>query len=378
MTNTYVERDRATRIADLAARHGFSDVGAKAIATGKSAAQFEDSLLRHIFARSKGAYFSFPRMLDQLATGKIDGLEGEVLRETARQTGKPFDAQRVQIPWSAFSRDLNVSNAGAGGYLVASETGEAQDVLRPWSVTAQAGVTVLERLQGDLSIPKTSETSQGFWLPNETSTVTPSQPTLASAALTPKIGGAFIRFSRRLAIQADAEQYVRRELLRTVGTLVDRAMLAGTGASGQPLGLIGTPGIQTHSGTSLSHAAVSAMKRKVATVNATDDAIAFIGTPIVREVLETRERAAGSGFIWDEGRVAGRPGYVTTDLPAGTLIAGDWSQAVLALWGSGFTLEVNPYDPSGFKSGVIEARLLVGADIAFTRPDAFCLATSVT
>lgn len=59
-------------------------------------------------------------------------------------------------------------------------------------------------------------------------------------ACTPKQAGCVINFSRLLAKQTNAEMFVKRELTRTVGTTLDQAVLNGSGAAGQPLGLINT------------------------------------------------------------------------------------------------------------------------------------------
>jgi len=50
----------------------------------------------------------------------------------------------------------------------------------------------------------------------------------------------------------------------------------------------------------------------------------------------------------------------------------------LGIWGSGFVLEINPYDSTGFKTGTIQARILVNLDVAVLHPAAFCKAESIT
>jgi len=94
--------------------------------------------------------------------------------------------------------------------------------------------------------------------------------------------------------------------------------------------------------------------------------------------LEKRERSTGSGYIWDNDKIASRPGYVTTDMPASTMICGAWPSIWLGIWGSGFIIEVNPYDSTGFKSGTIQARILVSMDVCILHPAAFCKAESIT
>jgi hypothetical protein len=60
------------------------------------------------------------------------------------------------------------------------------------------------------------------------------------------------------------------------------------------------------------------------------------------------------------------------------MICGDWSLLYLGIWGQGFVLEINPYDPSGFKAGLIQGRMIVSCDVAVLHPTAFVVASSIT
>jgi len=339
---------------------------------------FQDAAAQRQAERDRVAPWSLARAIDRMSVGQLDGAEREHLEEAARVAGVPFDPLRPFIPFNAV-RDLNVASSTAGGFLTAgTAAADPIDILRPWSVTARAGILIEMGLAGDIVIPKTSAKSTPTWLTNETAQVTPSQPTLAAAAVTPKSVGIVTAFSRQLSKQANAEAFVRRELMRTVGTAVDQAVINGSGTAGQPLGLLNTPGILTESGTSLN-AGTRTMKRKVAEANVDDARIAFLSTPAVRELLETRELVTGSGrFVWDGDRVADRPAMVSTDVPAATMICGDFANAYLGIWGLGFVVEINPYDPSGFKAGTIHARIIASCDVALLQPGAFDVATSIT
>lgn len=324
--------------------------------------------------RPKNPQLSLSRVVQGLSSGKLDGEDREVLEETARRNGKPFDALR---PYIAF-RDLVVAVGSAGGYLRPTEVREAVDILRPWSVTTKAGMLVESGLVGDVAVPKVTQKTTPSWVSTETSQVSPSQPTLSQVAMSPKTVGDVVVFSRQLSKQANADRFVGRELLRTLGTAIDQAVIAGTGASGQPLGLLSTAGVQTQSGTTLN-AGVFTMKRKSADANANDEAITFLSTPTIRELLEARLLATGSGrFVWEKDQVADRRAYVSTDVPTATMICGDWSLIALGIWGQGFELQINPYDSTGFKAGLIQARMLVTCDVAVLHPSAFVVASSIT
>src|SRR3989304_6552388 len=141
--------------------------------------------------------FSIARAITGMSRESLPGYEREVLEEFAHREGLPFDAQRVTFPFSLF-RDLGKATASAGGGLVSAETQAAIDILRLFSVTARARITVETGLQGDVVIPKTTVKSTPNWLPTETSTVTPSAPTLGQIACTPTQVGIRITFSQQL------------------------------------------------------------------------------------------------------------------------------------------------------------------------------------
>jgi len=321
---------------------------------------------------------SLSRILVARSSDGLDGEDREALAEYARRAGAPFDPHRPLIPFAAF-RDLTKATASAAGYLVSAETQDAIDILRPFSVTARMGLLVETGLVGDQAVPKVTAKSTPEWLATEGSQATPSQPTLAQIVLTPKSAIGVVNFSRQLSRQANAEAFARRELMRTIGTAVDQAVLNGSGASGQPTGLLLTAGVQSQTGTTLNHAGTTAMKQKSATANADDLRVAFLSTPAVRELLENRLRTGnGSRYVWDEDKIADRPGYVSTDVPSATMICGDFGNIYLGIWGEAFVLEINPFDPTHFKTGVIQARIILPCDVAVLHAASFVKSESIT
>jgi HK97 family phage major capsid protein len=248
-------------------------------------------------------------------------------------------------------------------------------------VTARAGITIEDGLTGDNVLPITNAKATVSWMSSETASASPSTPTLSATTMQPKVAIGVIQASRHLIKQArDPERYIRRELLNTAGSVVDAAVLNGSGASGQPTGILNTESLLTQTGTTLQHAGVTSMKQKCATANVDDERIVFLSTPGIRELLENRLRTGnGSRYVWDEDKLADRPAFVSTDMPAATMLAGDFSNVWLGLWGSGIVIETNPYDPTLFKTGVLQLRVIVSMDVALgCSPSAFVKATSIT
>lgn len=314
------------------------------------------------------------RLFIDLARGNLKGENSEFLQEAAKRDGVLYDPVR---PYLSF-RDLTVASGSGGGFLKMTAVQESIDILRPWSVMARAGIQIEFGLVGDQVIPKVGAKTTPNWLPTESTQIAPSTPTLSQIAVSPKNVGDVVQYSRLFSKQVNAPAFAARELLRTVGTAIDQAIINGSGTSGQPQGIISTAGVQTQSGTTLN-AGCATMKRKSAEANANDESISFLSTPAVREVLEGREKAAGGGkFVWDKDLVADRTARVTTDMPAATMICADFSLIYLGFWGNGLFLEINPFDQALFRSGGIQARVLVSCDVAVLHPPSIIVASSIT
>jgi HK97 family phage major capsid protein len=210
--------------------------------------------------------------------------------------------------------------------------------------------------------------------------VTPAQPTVGQVGITPKVISTTLIFSRQWKMQSGpaGELLLRQQLLGAVGTLLDQLFFTGTGASGQPTGLLATPGINITSGTSLAHAGVLAMRRQVLAAGGREAALSWVGTPAVQEVLGARERSTGGGrFLWDGATILDRPASATASAPAGLLAAGDFSQAVMGVWGpSDLLLEIDPY--TFFQTNKLQARVVLMADFGIPNPGAFSVAATVT
>ena len=344
---------------------------------------FQDIDARRRGLKARKERVSFAKAIAQMATqrGLHDGPEHEFFTEAARARGESLDPHRVILPITFLNeqRDLNVAQASAGGFLVGSDLGAAQDILRPWSVVINGGVSVEEQLTGNVTIPRTVTGSTIYWQVNETTQATPSTPTISQVTMTPKIAIALIQASRNFVTQANPERWLRRELKRAAGAATDTAVLTGSGAAGQPQGVLTTPGLSTQSGTALAWAGVLAMKKNTAVVDAPDASIAFLSNPTTRALLEAREKAAGNGdFLWQDDKIASCPAFVTTLMPAGQMLSGPMSGITLGLWGD-LRLEVNPFDSSLFKTGAVQIRVLVAVDVAVNVPlTAFTVATSIT
>jgi HK97 family phage major capsid protein len=316
------------------------------------------------------------RALALLAGAHVGTPIAQVLRDMAGG-GPP----RRRIPTSALSRhqrrDMTAADAANGGYLVSVSQGPIEPLLRQYSIVAEGGVRLLSGLVGNLTIPKITAGAAVSWIPAEGDAVTATQPTLGQVALTPKYAGLLTYCSRQLLVQAQAEAIIESQIAGDIAAAVDVAVFQGTGNSGQPLGIVGTSGVYAQSGTSLGHAGLQNMLEKAVTGGARYSRLRWYGHPDAIEILATRERASGSGYCVEDGKIAGRPVISTSAVPTKTLVLGDPSLVLVAVFdGQGIGIERDDF--SAFNTGLVGFRLLLAVDVAVMVPAAFSVATSIT
>jgi HK97 family phage major capsid protein len=327
------------------------------------------------------AKFSLRRMIDSMARQEFkagSSHEAVVVQAAALAQGSTFDPARAVVPWAVLAqRDLVTTTPSAGGFLVGTQTASALDVLRPYSVVARMGCTVIEGLAANLLIPNLSNAVSGQWLTGQADQATPSDPVIGLISTSPRTASAVVRCSYQFMKQArSADEFIRQQLLAAVGSMLDRAVLQGTGASGQPTGLANASGVGAQSGA-VTWANMLDTLQTLGNANADDDQVRFLTTPAVRRILQNREAIATSGrMVWEGSQIAGKPAAVSTDVPAATIFVGDWSKCLVALWGAGLEVQVDPF--TSFVSGAVQVRVVMHADVAFTKPAAFVRHTSVS
>ena len=281
-------------------------------------------------------------------------------------------------------RDLGAAGAAdAGGYLVGDDTRNDQftDYLRPYSIAGALGVSTIPRLSANVNIPRFSAGSTGYWVA-EGEAPTESSPTVGAVYLTPHRIAAFNDYTRNLLLQAvGLEEILRRDLAGAFGAGVDAAMLAGSGTENQPLGILNTTDVGSVSGTTFSITIGASIVAAVETANVplSGTGVGWVMPPAVAEILRKREAATGNGgFIINENRLLGFPVYVSTSMPAATILFGNFAGGVqVAQWGpNALDVLVNPY--TGSKDGLVSIVANAWLDVFVRWPAAFCKAVSVS
>lgn len=376
----------AAQIVELGARHNKSDMAREAIAQGRSIDEFRGELLESIGSTTalesqdigmnekEVQNFSMMRAIHALANPtdrraqEAAAFEFECSRAAAEQYGTT--AQGIMLPadvlrtWN--KRDLNSADESEL-FTDDFRGGDFIDALRNQSSVMSAGARMLGGLSGDVKIPKKTAAASASWIATEGGDATESEMTVGNVSLTPKTLGAFTDVTRQLLIQSslDVESLIRDDLTKAMAIAIDKAGLEGTGASGQPTGILNTTGVNTVTAFAAANptfAEVVSLETAVAEDNALNGNLSYILPASMNGALKTTAKDAGSGqFVSQGGQINGYNAIVSNQATAGNLYFGNFDDLLIGMFG-GLDIVVDPYTAS--KSGTVRVVALQSVDCA--------------
>lgn len=324
------------------------------------------------------------------------GLELEANKEVSKRLNKlPRAETSFFVPLDkllegrgrqrAFTRDMDVAGTSGSQYLVTTqnEPGSFIELMRNTSVTLGMGVRRMSGLVGNVTIPKMTAGNTAYWLADETTQVTESQPTIGQLSLSPKNVAAMTELSHQLMQQStpDVEQLVLDSIARDIALAVDVGVLRGAGSSGQPQGIVTTAGIGSFTGTSLATTGILNAQADVAAANALNMGCGYVTTPAVAALLMDRPELTSTGTtpLWTgnmmTGQLKGFRAMSSNQMAAATMLFGWWDSVILAEWGV-LELMTNPF--SDFTRGLTAVRGWYTCDVGMRYPAAFSYASSIT
>ena len=288
------------------------------------------------------------------------------------------DWRAVRAFEEALIQQRVLTQAVAGASTIAEDllSGSFIDLLRNRSVLAAAGVTMLDGLQGDVAIPRLTGAGTAFWLATDETDITESTQTLDQVTLTPKNVGAFSVYTRQLLMQSSIaiEQLVRNDLATVLAIAIDLAGLYGTGASGQPTGVVNTSGINAPTAFVAAvptYLEVIAMESAVAVDNALFGTMAYIVETAMRGSLKGTEKFTNTGqTVWEPGNTLnGHRSEVSNQITDGDVFFANWADLLQGVWG-GLDVLVDPYTLGArMNTRVIE---MFTTDFGVRHPVSFC------
>lgn len=355
-----------------------------------------DSVAHLDLTKTEARKYSLLRALRAAANNDWSdaGLELECNKEISKRLDRtpksrssfyvPLDVLMRNLPRTN-TRDMTAAGVSGSNYLVGTENqpGNFIDLLRNTSVALRMGVQRLGGLKGNVTIPKMTAGNTAYWLSDENTQITESQPTIGQLSLSPKNVAALTELSHQLLSQStpDAETLVLTSIARDIGLAVDVGVLRGSGSAGQPTGIVTTPSIGSFTGTSLASVGVLDAQADVAASNALFPGCGYVTTPAVAALLMARPELPSTGTerLWKgnmlEGSIFGFPAMSSAQMSSATMLFGWWPSVILAEWGV-LELMINPF--SDFTRGLSAVRGWYTCDVGVRYAGAWSYASSIT
>ncbi|MEY8247312.1 MAG: phage major capsid protein [Bermanella sp.] len=381
--------DAAREIAQIAAQYGANELGLRAIAAGDSVDQFKTKLLDAHQERAAAPdaqstaadiglttkqrnEYSVLNVVRALSTGNVEKyapFEAEVSRAIAEK--RDTEVRGLLVPYDVLGagiRQQEVVTAGLGGNLVANELHSEHfiEALRQVSMMGQLGVRTLTGLVGNFDAPKQTGTSTFYWV-GEDGEPTDSDLDFGLVSMTPRTVAGAVPITRRLMVQTsgEIENMVRSDLLMGLAEALDNDVLAtilataGIGAQA-----FATPGAPTWS-------EIVGLETDVDEANALRGNPAYLMRPSMKGNLKSTVKASGTAeYIWANNQVNGTRAASSTQMAAAKILFGDFSQAMIGLWGA---VDLTVDKSTKAKSGGSVLRIFQDADTAVRHAGAFSL-----
>lgn len=326
--------------------------------------------------------FRLSNAIRQLANNKVlSGKEKEISDHINAFMKRGAKEMTVTVPASFLfaKRDLNATTAASGGYVVATDTltSELIELQRNKTVVEEAGARLLTGLVGNVAIPKQSGGATAYWLA-EGATGSLSDQAFGQVALSPKRLFGATAFTKQLMEQTSlgVESFIVGDIQKQLKIAKDLAALSGTGADGQPAGVLTLSGLATSVtfGAAATFAKMIEFETNVATNNADLGSLAYITTPATRGKLKAKSKDANgsAGFVWEDGMVNGYPAFATNQMSSGLVVFGNWNDLVIGEW-AGVDITVDPYTLAA--DGKIRIIIELHCDIVARHAGSFCKST---
>lgn len=173
----------------------------------------------------------------------------------------------------------------------------------------------------------------------ENSDAVETTSTFSGCSLAPADAYCRTTITRRLLRSSAAESTLRDLMQRTIRATVEQGVLAGTGANGQPLGLLNSGALQQQA-TAGAVPTLSEAAQAVESVLLADgdlSSVAWLFPAADFNPLMTALHGAPTNVIPDSAapfNLCGMPVFFSRFIPSGRWICADWSQLTIGFWGA--------------------------------------------
>ena len=206
------------------------------------------------------------------------------------------------------------------------------------------GTTVLNNLVGTVFIPKQTAGTAVGWV-GEGDSIPKTDGAYVQVPFNNKTVAAYVEMTRDSITNSlpGVQQLLTGDLTKKLALAVDLAGIRGTGANGQPLGIIGTSGVSVVEGADFTIKQAGKHITNILEANLDLTTIQWLIASGLFVDLSTQPVGDHiPSFMIQNGKLLGQNAMPTNQLAANSLISGDFSQLVQGNWGV-VELLVDPY-----------------------------------
>lgn len=272
--------------------------------------------------------------------------------EEMRKSGVNYGGQ-IQIPVNELRADITV--AGEGEDVVATEIFDILEPLRAKNVLVQAGATFLTNLVGDVQVPVMSG-SNVFW-EGETVTAKDGAGAFSNVKLQPKRLTAYIDISKQFLVQdgKSAEEKIRRDLINAINSKLESTILgAEQGTTTMPEGIFYNGG--TALDTITDFKGVCDLEAKIEDANVLGECKYIMSNKAKAVFRNMAKSAKSTELVMQGGMIDGTEVFNTSNVSDTNVVYGDFENLAIGQWGA-IDLTVDPYT----KAADGKVRLVINA-----------------
>ncbi|MBB6763132.1 phage major capsid protein [Escherichia coli] len=312
-------------------------------------------------------------LVDGAALGANEAEFSAAAAGAAFQRGRAQRSNSVFVPAAAL-RAASAGNTKADLTAITDEkllTDSYIEMLMPQSVLGRLGVTVLSGLNSPIAIPKmTASSVESFGFVDENGVAPEGKSEFANVKMAPKTftGGNPISRQSMMTVPGIAT-LITDHINKAVRIKLEQLILSDKANDRGPDGLVK----QLVDGGRVAQKAAFTYKDFLKEIAALTDAgvaaesIKFVMSGATAAELESTLKDEGvSGYIIENGKLAGYPVVTSGIIPAGHIVLGDFSAITIGEW-SGLELDV---DSTTYRSaGAIVPRIWVDLDYIVAQPE---------
>lgn len=313
-------------------------------------------------------------LVDGAALGANEAEYSAMAAGAAMQRGRAARGGSVFVPAAAM-RAAAAGNTKADLTAITDEkllTESYIEMLLPASCLGRLGVTVMSCLNSPIAVPKmTASSVEAFGFVDENGSAPESKATFANVKMSPKTFAGGNPISRASIKQVPGiATLITDHINKSVRTKLEQLILSDKDNTRGPAGLVK----QLVDGGRVTNKAAFSYKDFLKEIAALTDAgvpaqsIKFAMSGATAAELESTLKDNGvSGYIIENGKLAGYDVVTSGVIPADHIVLGDFSGIIIGEWGG---LELDMDDTTYRAQSAIVPRIWVDLDFTVVQPEA--------